>query len=151
VSSKIQTQIAEEVKTAMRARDKQRLGTLRLISAEFKKVEVDERIELDDPRVLAILDKMTKQRRDSLSQYESAGRTDLAEQEQFELDVISEFMPEQMTEAEIAVLVDEAVASVGAESIRDMGKVMANWSRQNSGKSLALSKTECHPHEIHCY
>jgi hypothetical protein len=135
VSSKIQTQIAEEVKTAMRARDKQRLGTLRLISAEFKKVEVDERIELDDPRVLAILDKMTKQRRDSLSQYESAGRTDLAEQEQFELDVISQFMPEQMTEAEIAALVDEAVASVGAESIRDMGKVMGALKSQVQGRA----------------
>ena len=119
----------------MRARDKQRLGTLRLISAEFKKVEVDERIELDDPRVLAILDKMTKQRRDSFSQYESAGRTDLAEQEQFELDVISEFMPEQMTEAEIAVLVDEAVASVGAESIRDMGKVMGALKSQVQGRA----------------
>ncbi|MDG2071893.1 MAG: GatB/YqeY domain-containing protein [Pseudomonadales bacterium] len=135
MSSKIQTQIAEEVKTAMRARDKQRLGTLRLISAEFKKVEVDERIELDDPRVLAILDKMTKQRRDSLSQYESAGRTDLAEQEQFELDVISQFMPEQMTEAEIAALVDEAVASVGAESIRDMGKVMGALKSQVQGRA----------------
>jgi uncharacterized protein YqeY len=135
VSSKIQTQIAEEVKTAMRARDKQRLGTLRLISAEFKKVEVDERIELDDPRVLAILDKMTKQRRDSFSQYESAGRTDLAEQEQFELDVISEFMPEQMTEAEIAALVNEAVASVGAESIRDMGKVMGALKSQVQGRA----------------
>lgn len=119
----------------MRARDKQRLGTLRLISAEFKKVEVDERIELDDPRVLAILDKMTKQRRDSLSQYESAGRTDLAEQEQFELDVISQFMPEQMTEAEIAALVDEAVASVGAESIRDMGKVMGALKSQVQGRA----------------
>ncbi len=119
----------------MRARDKQRLGTLRLISAEFKKVEVDERIELDDPRVLAILDKMTKQRRDSLSQYQSAGRTDLAEQEQFELNVISEFMPEQMTEAEIAVLVDEAVASVGAESIRDMGKVMGALKSQVQGRA----------------
>jgi len=119
----------------MRARDKQRLGTLRLISAEFKKVEVDERIELDDPRVLAILDKMTKQRRDSLSQYESAGRSDLAEQEQFELDVISQFMPEQMTEAEIAALVDEAVASVGAESIRDMGKVMGALKSQVQGRA----------------
>jgi len=119
----------------MRARDKQRLGTLRLISAEFKKVEVDERIELDDPRVLAILDKMTKQRRDSFSQYESAGRTDLAEQEQFELDVISEFMPEQMTEAEIAALVNEAVASVGAESIRDMGKVMGALKSQVQGRA----------------
>ena len=119
----------------MRARDKQRLGTLRLISAEFKKVEIDERIELDDPRVLAILDKMTKQRRDSLSQYQSAGRTDLAEQEQFELNVISEFMPEPMTEAEIAVLVDEAVASVGAESIRDMGKVMGALKSQVQGRA----------------
>lgn len=119
----------------MRARDKQRLGTLRLISAEFKKVEVDERIELDDPRVLTILDKMTKQRRDSLSQYESAGRTDLAEQEQFELDVISQFMPEQMTEAEIAALVYEAVASVGAESIRDMGKVMGALKSQVQGRA----------------
>ena len=119
----------------MRARDKQRLGTLRLISAEFKKVEVDERVELDDPRVLSILDKMTKQRRDSLSQYESAGRTDLAEQEQFELDVISQFMPEQMTEAEIAALVDEAIAAVGAQSIRDMGKVMGALKSQVQGRA----------------
>jgi len=119
----------------MRARDKQRLGTLRLISAEFKRVEVDERIELDDTRVLSILDKMTKQRRDSLAQYASAGRTDLAEQEQFELDIIAEFMPEQMTETEIATLVEEAVASVGAESIRDMGKVMGALKGRVQGRA----------------
>jgi uncharacterized protein YqeY len=135
VSSEIQAKIADEVKSAMRARAKQRLGTLRLISAEFKTVEVDERIELDDQRVLVILDKMTKQRRDSLSQYASAGRDDLVDQEQFELDVISEFMPEKIDDAELATLVDEAIATTGAESMRDMGKVMGVLKGQVQGRA----------------
>jgi len=134
LSSEIQAKIVDEVKSAMRAREKQRLGALRLISAEFKRVEVDERVELDDQRVLSILDKMTKQRKDSLSQYESAGRDDLVQQEQFELDVIGEFMPEQLDEAELTSLVDEAIASTGAESMKDMGKVMGVLKSKAQGR-----------------
>ena len=135
MSSEIQEKIVDEVKSAMRAREKQRLGALRLISAEFKRVEVDERVELDDQRVLSILDKMTKQRKDSLSQYESAGRDDLVQQEQFELDVISEFMPDQLDEAELTSLVDEAIASTGAESMKDMGKVMGVLKSKAQGRA----------------
>jgi len=135
VSSEIQARVADEVKSAMRARAKQRLGALRLISAEFKKVEVDERVELDDQRVLEILDKMTKQRKDSLSQYESAGRDDLVQQEQFELDVINEFLPEQLDEAGLASLVDGVIAAIGAESMKDMGKVMSMLKSQAQGRA----------------
>ena len=133
--SEIQARVADEVKSAMRARAKQRLGALRLISAEFKKVEVDERVELDDQRVLEILDKMTKQRKDSLSQYESAGRDDLVHQEQFELDVIYEFLPEQLDEAGLASLVDGVIAAIGAESMKDMGKVMSMLKSQAQGRA----------------
>jgi uncharacterized protein YqeY len=135
VSSEIQARVADEVKSAMRARAKQRLGALRLISAEFKKVEVDERVELDDQRVLEILDKMTKQRKDSLSQYESAGRDDLVQQEKFEIDLINEFLPEQLDEAGLASLVDEVIAAIGAESMKDMGKVMSMLKSQAQGRA----------------
>ncbi len=124
MSSDLKSQIQTQVKEAMRAKDKARLGVLRLMMSEFKRVEVDERVELDDTRVLAILDKMSKQRKDSLSQYEEAGRQDLADQESFELTVIAEFMPEQLSDDELAALVDEAIASAGAESMKDMGGVM---------------------------
>ena len=135
MSSEIQARVADEVKSAMRARAKQRLGALRLISAEFKKVEVDERVELDDQRVLEILDKMTKQRKDSLSQYESAGREDLVQQEKFEIDLINEFLPEQLDEAGLASLVDEVIAAIGAESMKDMGKVMSMLKSQAQGRA----------------
>ncbi|MEX2327564.1 MAG: GatB/YqeY domain-containing protein [Pseudomonadales bacterium] len=123
-TSEIKARVDAAVKDAMRARDKQRLGALRLIAAEFKRVEVDERIELDDTRVLSILDKMTKQRKDSLSQYQAAGRQDLADQEAFELDLLAEFMPEALDEDEITVLIADAVAETGASTIKDMGAVM---------------------------
>ncbi|MEX0941346.1 MAG: GatB/YqeY domain-containing protein [Pseudomonadales bacterium] len=123
-TSEIKARVDAAVKDAMRARDKQRLGALRLIAAEFKRVEVDERIELDDTRVLSILDKMTKQRKDSLSQYQAAGRQDLADQEAFELDLLREFMPEALDEDEITVLIADAVAETGASTIKDMGAVM---------------------------
>ena len=124
-ASEIKQRIENAVKDAMRARDKQRVGALRLITAELKRVEVDERIELDDTRVLAVLDKMVKQRNDSLSQFEQAGRDDLADRERFELALIREFMPEALDEAAIAALVDEAIAGCGATSMKDMGQVMA--------------------------
>jgi len=116
--------IKDAVKAAMRAKDKQRLTALRSIQAEFKRIEVDERIEVDDARALAVLDKMTKQRRDSLSQYREAGRDDLADIEQFEIDVLYEFLPEALSEEELAKLVADAVAQSGAASMQDMGKVL---------------------------
>lgn len=120
----LKSQIQEDVKTAMRARDQKRLTALRLITAAIKQIEVDKRIELDDQAVLAVLDKMVKQRRDSLSQYEAAGRDDLAAQEQFELELISVYLPEALSDEEIAQLISQAVSETGASSIRDMGAVM---------------------------
>ena len=120
----LKTQIQSEMKTAMKSGDKRRLGVIRLILAAIKQREVDERIELDDTQVLVVLDKMVKQRRDSITQYEGAGRMELAEQEAFEIDVIKAFLPEALSEEEVLSLVKEAVASTGASSIRDMGKVM---------------------------
>jgi uncharacterized protein len=112
------------MKDAMRAKAKVRLGTIRLIQADIKRIEVDERIEVDDTRVLAILDKMVKQRRDSIKQYEDAGRQELADVEQAEIEVIQEFLPEALSEDELAAMIDDAIASTGAESMKDMGKVM---------------------------
>ena len=108
----------------MRARDRRRVGALRLINADIKRVEVDERRELADTDVLDVLARMLKQRRDSLRQYRDAGRDDLADQEQFEIDLIDEFMPQAASDEDIAKAIDEAVANVGATSMRDMGKVM---------------------------
>ena len=124
-TSEIKTRVENAVKDAMRARDKQRLGALRLTMAEIKRVEVDERIELDDARVLAVFDKMVKQRKESLAQYEQAGRADLAEQEQFELDLLREFMPEALDESAIVALIDAALRETGASSVKEMGQVMA--------------------------
>ena len=124
-----------EVKSAMKARDKERLAALRLIMAEFKRVEVDERIELDDERCLAILDKMTKQRKDSLTQYQDAGRDDLASRESLELSIIAEFLPAQLDDAEIAALVQTAIADSGAAGMQDMGKVMGALKPQLQGRA----------------
>ena len=121
----IYQRVTAEVKVAMKARDKPRLGALRLIMADFKRIEVDERIELDDERVLVILDKMTKQRKDSLKQFEDAGREDLANQEALEIAVIAEFLPDQLSDDEVSGLVKAAIAETGAASMQDMGKVMA--------------------------
>lgn len=119
----------------MRARNKQRVSAMRLMTAEFKRIEVDERIDLDDERVLAILDKMLKQRKDSLGQYTEAGRTDLADQEQFEIDLINEYLPEGLDEATISQLIDDAIATTGAESMRDMGAVMGVLRPQVQGRA----------------
>ena len=113
------------MKTALKAGDKRRLGAVRLILAAVKQREVDERKELADPEVLAVLEKMLKQRRDSISQYEQAGRTDLAEQEAYEVGVIQGYMPAALGEAEIGALIEEAIAATGAKAMADMGKVMA--------------------------
>ena len=108
----------------MRNKDKDRLGVLRLITAAFKQKEVDDRIELDDAMVLAIMDKMTKQIRDSIQQFEQAGRDDLVKKEKFELKIIQEYLPAQLTEDEIKQLIAESITESGAESVKDMGKVM---------------------------
>ncbi len=122
--SALKQRINDDVKTAMRSKDKERLGVLRLITAAFKQKEVDERIELDDTMVLAIMDKMTKQIRDSIQQFEQAGRDDLAQKEAFELGIIQEYLPAQLTEDEIKQIVTESIEATGAESAKDMGKVM---------------------------
>ncbi|MEZ5490488.1 MAG: GatB/YqeY domain-containing protein [Gammaproteobacteria bacterium] len=123
--SALKQQLTEAMKSAMRAKDKERLGTLRLALSEVKKVEVDERIEPDDARILSILDKMVKQRRESVRQFEAGGRQDLAEKEAREIDVLQEFLPEALDEAELTALIQTAIAETKAESMRDMGKVMA--------------------------
>jgi hypothetical protein len=127
----------------MRAREKQRLGVLRLVMSELKKVEVDERIELDDERVISILVKMSKQRKDSLTQYLDADRQDLADQEQYELDLLQEFLPVALDEAAIEALIDAAIAQTGATSMKDMGKVMGVLKPQVQGRADvgALSAT----------
>lgn len=124
MSQTLKNQITEAMKDAMRAKAKVRLGTIRLIQADIKRIEVDERIDVNDARVLAILDKMVKQRRDSISQFESAGRQELADVEQAEIEVIQEFLPEALSNDELASMIDAAIAATGAEAMKDMGKVM---------------------------
>lgn len=128
-------QINDAMKDAMRAKDKPRLGAIRLIQAEIKRIEVDERIEIDDARVLAILDKMVKQRRDSISQYETAGRQELADIEIAEINVIQDFLPAALSDAEISAMVAAAVAETGASSMADMGKVMGILKPQIQGRA----------------
>ena len=131
----LKAQIQEDVKTAMRARDQRRLTALRLITAAIKQIEIDKRIEMDDPAVLAVLDKMVKQRRDSLEQYEKAGRDDLAAQEQFELELISVYLPEALSDDELAALIKQVMVETGASSIRDMGTVMNKLRAQVQGRA----------------
>ncbi|MDH4235300.1 MAG: GatB/YqeY domain-containing protein [Gallionella sp.] len=120
----LKQQITDDMKTAMRAKDTARLGAIRLLLAAMKQREVDERIELSDADVVAIIEKMNKQRRDSISQYEAAGRQDLADVEKFEMSVLAAYMPQQLGDAEIAAAVADAIASTGAAGPQDMGKVM---------------------------
>ena len=135
MSSELKSTISSAVKDAMRAKNKERLTVLRLLMSECKRVEVDERIELDDARVLAILDKQVKQRRDSIKQYSDAGRQDLTDIETFEMGVIQEFLPQALTIDEITTLLNDAITSSGAESMRDMGKVMAIVKPQMQGRA----------------
>ena len=122
--SDLVTTVKAEMKAAMKARDKERLATIRLIQAEFKRVEVDERIDIDDARALSILDKMVKQRRDSSTQYRDAGREELAAKEDAEIAVIQEFLPEQVSTADIEALIDEALAGIDATGMAAMGPLM---------------------------
>lgn len=122
--SDLKTQIGEVTKDAMRARDKSRVAALRMVNAELKRVEVDERKTLTDDDVLAILNRMLKQRNDSLSQFEQANREDLAAQERFEIELIKTFMPEPLSEAEVDAVIERAIEATGATSMQDMGQVM---------------------------
>jgi len=120
----LKQRLQDDMKAAMKAGDKRRLGIIRLINAAIKQREVDERIALDDTQVLAVLDKMLKQRRDSVSQYDAAGRQDLADQERYEIEVCQEYMPAAMSQAEIDIVITEALGATGAASMKDMGRVM---------------------------
>jgi len=124
MSDSLKERLNNDVKDAMRAKDKARLGILRLITAAIKQREVDDRIELEDTDVTTILDKMAKQRRESITQYEQAKRQDLADQEIFELGIIKDYLPEQLSEDEILALVQEAISTTGATEMKDMGKIM---------------------------
>ena len=130
-------QINDAMKDAMRAKDKARLGAIRLMQAEFKRIEVDERIEIDDARVLAVLDKMVKQRRDSINQYEAAGRQELADVENAEIAVIQDFLPAALSDEEISAMVQAAIEQTGASSMADMGKVMGIIKPQIQGRADA--------------
>ena len=131
----LKDRLNEDVKSAMRERDKLRLGTLRLIMAGIKQREVDERISLDDAAVVAVLDKMAKQRRESIEQYTKANRQDLVDQESFELGIIQGYMPAQLDQAELDALIAKAIADSGATGIKDMGKVMASLRPQVQGRA----------------
>lgn len=121
----LKQQISDDMKNAMRAKDSARLGAVRLLLAAIKQKEVDERIELDDAAVIAIVEKQLKQRKDSASQFQAAGRMDLADQENFEIGVLNAYMPQALSAEEVAALIQQAVAETGAASARDMGKVIA--------------------------
>ena len=135
MATQLKNRILEDVTAAMRARDKPRLGTLRLVTAAIKQLEVDSRVELDDAGVLTVLEKMLKQRRDSLQQYSDAGRQDLADQESYEIAVIEAYMPEALPTEELDALIDATIAETGASSMRDMGKVMGLLKSQVQGRA----------------
>ncbi|WP_133646718.1 GatB/YqeY domain-containing protein [Paraburkholderia flava] len=131
----LKDQISDDMKTAMRARETERLGTIRLLLAAIKQREVDDRVTLDDAAITVVIDKMIKQRKDSISQFEAAGRDDLVSKEQGELAVLSAYMPAQMSDAEIAAEVDAAVAQTGAAGPQDMGKVMGVLKPKLAGRA----------------
>lgn len=131
----LKLQIQSDMKTAMKAGDKTRLGVIRLMLAAIKQREIDDRIELDDAQVLAVLDKMVKQRRDSISQYSGAGREDLAEIERFEVEVIQSYLPRALTDEELTTLIDAAMTSTQASAMSDMSKVMGLLKPQIQGRA----------------
>jgi uncharacterized protein YqeY len=142
----LKAKITEDMKTAMRAKDSARLGAIRLLQASIKQREVDERIELNDADILAAIEKMLKQRRDSISAYEGANRHDLADVEKFEVSVLQTYLPQQLTDAEVAALLEQAITDTGADGIKDMSKVMAAIKplvvgRADMGKLSGLIKT----------
>jgi hypothetical protein len=131
----LRERVTEDMKTAMRAKDAPRLAAIRLLQAAIKQREVDERIELDDAQVVAVIEKMLKQRRDSISQYEAAKRDDLADVEKFEVSVLQAYMPQALSDAEVEQMVVDAIAASGAAGVKDMGKVMAAVKPQVAGRA----------------
>jgi len=135
MASDLKTRINDDMKAAMRAKEKERLGVIRLILAAIKQREVDERIQLDDAQVLAVLDKMVKQRRDSIEQFTAAGRQELADKENFEVELIQGYMPAALGDQELDSMIKDAVSAVGASTMQDMGKVMAILKPQVQGRA----------------
>jgi hypothetical protein len=135
MSSTLKPQLISDMKSSMKSGDKQRLGVVRQMLAAVKQIEVDERIELDDTRMLAVFDKMIKQRRESISHYSAAGRDELVAVEQAEIDVIQQYLPEALSETEITALVEQAIAATGAATIKDMGKLMGVLKPQLQGRA----------------
>jgi hypothetical protein len=135
MSATLKERIISDMKEAMRNKDKERLGTIRLITAAIKQREVDERIELDDQQVLVVLDKMLKQRRDSISQYTKAGRDDLAAVEAKEIEVVQEYMPSALGDEEISQIITDAISATGATSMKEMGKVMGAIKSKLQGRA----------------
>lgn len=131
----LKDQLTTDMKAAMKSGEKDRLQVIRLILADIKRVEVDTRAELDDAALLGVLEKAVKQRRDSVEQFKKGGRDDLADKEQAEIEILEGYLPEQLSEAEIDALIDEVIAATGAESIRDMGKVMGAIKGKAAGKA----------------
>ena len=131
----LKSQILDDVKAAMKAGDKARVKVLRMLTAAIKQREVDERIELDNAQVLAVVDKMVKQRRESIEQYQAGNRPELAAVEQAEIDVLAEFLPEPLSEAELNALIDAAIAETGASAMSDMGQVMGTLKPQVQGRA----------------
>lgn len=131
----IQERITSDLKDAMRARDQKKLGTLRQLTAAIKQVEVDERITVDDARMLVIFDKLAKQRKESIAQFQAAKRDDLVAQEQYELEIISQYLPEPLSDTEISQLIEQAISQLKAEKISDMGKVMAQLKPLMQGRA----------------
>ena len=135
----LKERITEDMKAAMRASEKERLSTIRMVQAAIKQREVDERITLDDAQVIAVLEKMVKQRKESIAQFEQGGRTDLADKEKAEIALLQAYLPAQLSEAEVDALIKEAIAATGAASVKDMGKVMAELKARH-GSQLDMSK-----------
>lgn len=135
MSSGIKQRISDDVKNAMRSKDKERLATLRMITAAIKQKEVDERADLDDGQVLTVLDKMAKQHRDSIEQYQKAGRDDLVAKETSELEVVTSYLPEQLSEEEIRQIIKETIETTGASSMQDMGKLMGQLKPRLQGRA----------------
>ena len=133
--SELKARIQEDMKAALRAQDKPRLGAIRLITAAIKQIEVDERIELDNARVITVLGKMSKQRKESIEQFKKAGRDDLVNQEVFELDIIATYLPEPLADAEIDKILADIMTETGANSMKDMGQVMAALKAKTEGRA----------------
>ena len=133
--SQLKKRITDDMKSAMKAKDKQALKAVRMILGAIKQKEVDDRIELDDAQVMAVIQKMARQRKDSISQFSDAGRTDLVEVEEAELVIINSYMPEQLSDVEVAAAVDKAITDSGADSMKDMGKLMSMLKGQLDGKA----------------